>query len=230
MRALFVSVILVLVLVAPAGAARLNRVDRKAINRTLDSFVNSAVKRQNVMVSYDLVTPSMRAGISRSTWAKGNLPVSAYPARGSTFHAWTVDFASPTDVGFELMIESRKSRSDSIVFTGEVKKIHGRWLIDSFNPSATFGGSGTVVGPHDFTAQSGGDGARVASLGSAWIALPAALLGAGVLLLVGWLLVVWQRNLRAARRYKPRPLQPARVAKERREVDARLTSAPKRSQ
>jgi hypothetical protein len=229
MRALVVSVIFMLVLAAPAGAARLNPVERQAINRTLDAFVNSAVKRRSVMASYDLVTPSMRAGISRSTWAKGNLPVSAYPARGSTFHAWTVDFASPTDVGFELMIESRKSRSDSIVFTGEVKKIHGRWLIDSFNPSATFSGSGTVVGPHDFTAQSGGDGARVASLGSAWIALPAALLGAGVLLLVGWLLIVWQRNLRAARRYKPRPLEPIRVAKEHREVDAQLRSVRKRS-
>jgi len=112
-------------------------------------------------------------------------------------------------VGFELMISSRKSRSDSIVFTAEVKKIHGHWLVDSFNPSATFGGSGTVVGPHDFAAQSGGDGARVTSLGSAWIALPAVLGGAGVLLLVGWLLVAWQRNLRAARRYEPRPLQQA---------------------
>jgi hypothetical protein len=230
MRALLVSAILVLALAAPAGAARLNRVDRQAINRTLDAFVNSAVKRHNVMASYELVTPSMRAGISRSTWAKGNLPVTAYPARGSTFHAWTVDFASPTDVGFELMIESRKSRSDSIVFTGEVKKIHGRWLVDSLSPSATFGGAGTVVGPHDFTAQSGGDGARVASLSSAWIALPAAVLGAGILFLVGWFLVAWQRNLRAARRHEPRPLQPVRVAKERREVDARLRSAAKRSQ
>ena len=225
-----VSAILVLVFAGPADSARLNPVERQAINRTLDAFVNSAVRRHNVMASYELVTPSMRAGISRSTWAKGNLPVSAYPARGSTFHAWTVDFASPTDVGFELMIESRRSRSDSIVFTGEVKKIHGRWLVDSFNPSATFGGAGTVVGPHDFTAQAGGDGARVASLGSTWIALPAVLVGAGVLLLVGWFLVAWQRNLREARRYKPRPLQPVPVAKERREVDAALRSAPKRSQ
>src|SRR6266536_4299695 len=124
MRALVVSAVLVLLLAAPAGAARLSRSERQAINSTLDAFVNSAVKRHHVMASYDLVTPSMRAGISRSTWAKGNLPVSAYPARGSTFHAWTVDFASPADVGFELMIESRTSKSDSIAFTGEVKKIH----------------------------------------------------------------------------------------------------------
>jgi hypothetical protein len=219
MRALIASAILVLVLAAQSGAARLNPVERQAINRTLDAFVNSAVKRHNVMASYNLVTPSMRAGISPSTWAKGNLPVYAYPARGSTFHGWTVDFASPTDVGFELMIASSKSKSDAIEFAGEVKRIHGRWVVDSFNPSATFGAAGTVVGPHDFAPRSGGNRGGVASLGSAWIALPAALVGAGVLLLVAWLLVVWQRNLRATRRYKPRPLlQP--LVKERRNLDA----------
>ena len=220
MRALVVSTILVLFLAAPAGAARLNPSERQAINRTLDAFVSSAVKRHDVMASYELVTPSMRAGVSRSTWAKGNLPVTAYPARGSTFHDWTVDFASPTDVGFQLMISSRKSRSDSIIFTGEIKKIHGQWLVDSFNASATFGGSGTVVGPHDFAPQSGGDGAGVARLSSAWIALPSAIVGAGVLLLIGWVLVAWQRDRRAARRYKPRPLQQALVTKERRDVGA----------
>jgi hypothetical protein len=50
--------------------------------------------------------------------------------------------------------------------------------------------------------------------GSAWIALPAALAAAGILLLVGWFVVAWQRNLRAARRYRPRPLQQALVTKE----------------
>ena len=74
MRTLVVSTILVLFLAAPAGAARLNPGERQAINRTLDAFVNSAVKRHDVMASYELVTPSMRAGVSRSTWAKGNLP------------------------------------------------------------------------------------------------------------------------------------------------------------
>ena len=33
---------------------------------------------------------------------------------------------------FELMIPSRASKSDSIQYMGTVKKIHGRWLIDSF--------------------------------------------------------------------------------------------------
>jgi hypothetical protein len=177
------------------------------------------VKRQNVLASFDLATPTMRAGVSRSAWAKGDIPVYAYPARGSTFHDWPVDSASPTDVSFELMVESRVSRSDSMVYIGEVKRVHDRWLVDSLDPSATFGG-GAVVGPHDFTAQSGGGGKAVARVGSVWIALPAALIGAGVVFMFGWFLFAWMRNRRAAKRYKPRPLPGALLARESRESDA----------
>jgi hypothetical protein len=133
-------------------------------------------------------------------------------------------------VDFELMVPSRLSKTDSIQFQGEVKKIRGRWLINSFNPAATFASSGTVVGPHDFTASAGGGGGKgVARLGSTWIALPAALIGAGLLLVLGWFLLVWVRSRRAYRRIERRPLEPivvkrrdsepALVAKERREAD-----------
>jgi hypothetical protein len=228
-RALVVTAILALVMAGPAGAAtRLPRAERDAINRTLDQFVNSAVKRQNVDSAWNLVTPELRAGISRSSWDKGNLPVYPYPARGTTFHGWTVDFASPNEVDFQLMIG--KSKTDSIQFTGTVKKLQGRWLVDSFNSAATFSGGGTVVGPHDFTAPSGGGGGKgVARLGSTWIAVPAAIIGGGVLLVLGFFAFVWLRNRWAYRRAQLRPLEPivvrrrdsepALVAKEGSEAD-----------
>jgi hypothetical protein len=227
-RALVVTAILAFVIAGPAGAARLPQAERQAINRTLDRFVNTAVKRQNLDSAWNLVTPKLRAGISRSAWDKGNLPVYPYPARGTTFHSWTVDFASPNEVDFELMIG--RSKTDSIQFTGTMKKLHGRWLVDSFNPAATFSAGGTVVGPHDFTASSGGGGGKgVARLGSVWIAIPAALIGGGILLVLGFFLFVWLRNRRAYRRAHLRPLEPivvkrrgsepALVAKERGEAD-----------
>jgi hypothetical protein len=228
-RALVVIAILTFVLAGPANAARISSADRQEINRTVDAFVNSAVKRQHEEASWNVVTPSFRYGVSRSAWAKGNLPVYPYPARGTTFHSWTVDSASPTVVDFELMVPSRLSKTDSIQFQGEVKKIHGRWLINSFNPAATFAGGGTVVGPHDFTASSGGGGKGVARLGSTWIALPAALIGAGLVLVLCWFGLVWVRSRRAYRRVEQRPLEPivvkrrdsepALVPKERREAD-----------
>jgi hypothetical protein len=229
-RAFVVTAILVFALPRSASAARISSADRQEINRTVDAFVNSAVKRQHEEASWNVVTPSFRYGVSRSAWAKGSLPVYPYPARGTTFHSWTVDSASPTVVDFELMVPSRLSKTDSIQFQGEVKKIGGRWLINSFNPAATFAGGGTVVGPHDFTASSGGGGGKgVARLGSIWIALPAALIGAGLLLVVCWFGLVWVRSRRAYRRVDRRPLEPivlkrgdsepALVTKERREAD-----------
>jgi len=229
-RAIVVTAILAFAVPGSASAARISSADRQEINRTVDAFVNSAVKRQDEEASWNVVTPSFRYGVSRAAWAKGNLPVYPYPARGTTFHSWTVDSASPTVVDFELMVASRLSKTDSIQFQGEVKKIHGRWLINSFNPAATFAAGGTVVGPHDFTASAGGGGGKgVARLGSTWIALPAALIGAGLLLVLAWFLLVWVRSRRAYRRIERRPLEPivvkrrdsepALVAKERREAD-----------
>ena len=207
-RVLVVTAVLALVLASPAGAARLSHADRQAINRTLDAFVDSAVKRENVNGSWYLVTPEFRAGVSRADWDGGNLPVYPYPAGGTTFHNWTVDFASKNEVEFELMIPSRLSKSDSIQYTGTMKRIDGRWLVDSFNPAATFAAGGTVVGPHDFTASSGeGGGKGVARLGSTWIALPAALIGAALVFLLGWFLYTWVRNWRLRRAYR-RPLEP----------------------
>ena len=224
-----VAAILAFVVAGPADAAPLPQAERQAINHTLDLFVNSAVKRQNVDSAWNLVTPEMRAGVSRSAWDKGNLPVSPYPAGGTSFHDWTIDSASATEVDFELMIPSEKSKSDSIQFNGTMRKQQGRWLVDSFNPSATFGG-GAVVGPHDFTASSGGGGGKgVARLGSVWIAVPAALIGGGIVLVLGFFVFIWLRNRRAYRRANLRPLEPivvkrresepALVAKERGQAD-----------
>jgi len=228
-RALVVAAILAFVVAGPSDAAPLPQAERQAINHTLDLFVNSAVKRQNVDSAWNLVTPEMRAGVSRSAWDKGNLPVIPYPAGGTSFHDWTIDSASATEVDFELMIPSEKSKSDSIQFNGTMRKQQGRWLVDSFNPSATFGG-GAVVGPHDFTASSGGGGGKgVARLGSVWIAVPAALIGGGIVLVLGFFVFIWLRNRRAYRRANLRPLEPivvkrresepALVAKERGQAD-----------
>jgi hypothetical protein len=227
-RALVVTAILAFVVAGPAGAARLPESERAAIDQTIDRFVNTAVKRHDVDAAWNLVTPELRAGISRSSWDKGNVPVIPYPAHGTTFHDWTVDFASQKEVDFELMVG--KSKTDSIQFTGTMKKLDGRWLVDSFNPAATFSGAGTVVGTHDFTAPSGGgDSKGVARLGSTWIAIPAVLFGGAILCALGFFAFIWVRNRRAYRHAEMRPFEPivvrrrgseeSLVAKEGREAD-----------
>jgi hypothetical protein len=208
MRVFGVIAVLALVLAAPATAATVSPADRAAVNQTLDAFVNSAIKRKNVSASFDLVTPNMRYGVTRADWNTGDLPVYPFPAQGKTFHNWTVDFVKPNDIGIELMLSS--SKDNSIQYFGEVKKLHGRWLVDSFSPSATFGG-GAVAGPHDYAAgASGGGGGNggVTHIGSQWIALPVILLAGSVVFLFGWLVYVFLRNRRRVKKAAIRPLEP----------------------
>jgi hypothetical protein len=205
-RTVGLTAFLIFVLVgSPSGAGQISPSERAAINRTLDGFVNHAVKRQDVDAAWSLVTPDLRTGISRSSWDAGNVPVIPFRAGGKTFHQWTIDSATPTEVNFELIVPAAKTKDSSIQFFGTMQKIHGRWLVDAFNPSATFGG-GAVVSGSDYAPSPGGGGTGEATLGSIWIVIPAVLIGAGILFLIGWFLFGWVGARR--RRENLRPLDP----------------------
>jgi hypothetical protein len=194
-RALIAAAVLALVLAAPANA-RLTRADRAAINHTFDVFVPSAVERQNVAASYDVVTPQFHGGATRAQWASGDIPVYPFKARGTRFHDWTVDYVQGNEVAFELMLQPRKRNGDAIAFDGTVKKVRGRWLIDSLLPSATFAGGGgaKVVGPNDFTAPRYASDAGESRLSPVWFALPGAVLALILLVPIGFVVVNWRRG------------------------------------
>jgi hypothetical protein len=194
MRALIVAGTIALIVAAPAGA-QLTKADRAAINRTFDGFVAGAVNRRNVTASYDLVTPQFRGGATRAQWATGNIPVYPFAARGTKFHSWTVDYVDGNEVAFELMLQPRNLQRDSIAFNGSLKKLHGRWLIDSFYPAATFAGEGAkVVGPNDFVAQRFSSDAGESRLGAVWFVLPASIVGLILLVLLGFGIASWRRG------------------------------------
>jgi hypothetical protein len=198
MRALFIAAAVALVLAAPASA-QLTKADRAAINRTLDVFVPSATERQNTAASYDLVTPQFRGGATRTQWAAGQIPVYPFKARGTEFHDWTIDYIQGNEVAFELMLQPRNPRKDAIAFDGSLKKVRGRWLIDSFFPAATFAGEGAkVVGPNDFVAQRYSGDAGESRLGPIWFVLPGAILGLILLVPIGFAIATWRRG-RSAR-------------------------------
>lgn len=199
MRRLLVTAVAALVLVSPAQA-RLTRADRAGINRTIDAFVRDGVRRQNLPAAYDLVTANFRGGASRAAWAKGDTPIYPFPARGTSWHGWTLDYALRNDVAFELILQPRAgSKVDPISFSGEVKKIRGRWLVDSFYAAASFSSkTNRVVGPRDFgpTPVGGGGSGGQSALGAIWFLVPAAF-GAAILLVpIGYLLWSLFRNRR----------------------------------
>jgi len=142
-RGVLVVVALAALAAAPAQAAyRIKPADRRAIDTTLDRFVASAVQRHDLAASYDLVTPAMRSGISRRAWAHGTTNVMTYPARGARFHGWTLDFARRGYLMVDLLLQPRRrARVGPMIFTLELRRLHGRWLVASFIPSASFAGA-----------------------------------------------------------------------------------------
>src|SRR5919206_3213417 len=91
-----------LALASPAAASpRLSPADRAAITRTIDVFVNHAVTREHTVAAYDVVAPEMRPGITRKQWARGDIPVYPFPARGRT-HPWNILYVSRDEAGLEL--------------------------------------------------------------------------------------------------------------------------------
>ena len=198
MRTVLVAGLVALIVAAPAEA-RLAPADRVAINRTLDAFVASAVRRQHVASSFDLITQQERGGMTRAEWAKGDIPVYPYPARGTSWHGWTLDYALPKEVAFELVLAPRLgSKVDPISFSASVKKIHGRWLVDSFYPAAIFLTSQhRVIGPRDFVAPTLVSAAGKSRLGAIWILVPAGVVGLAILAVVAFLALSVVRGRRA---------------------------------
>jgi hypothetical protein len=212
--ALLVVSLLALLAAAPAQAAyRLSPADKRALASTIDRFVSSAMQRHDLAASYDLVTPTLRAGISRRTWAKGTTRVMSYPARGSHF-GWTVDYALPGDVVVDLMLQPRRgAKAGPMIFTVELKKLHGRWLVDGLVPSASFadsGRTGSMKAFGDYGPLAGKNPER-RKVDRLLLVLPASVLLLIVAFPTAIVLRGWRRNRRAERAYAgelPRTLPP----------------------
>jgi len=180
-----------------SGGGGLSAAERHQIDATINSFVNHAVKRQNVGASYDDVTPRYRLGMTRAEWAKGSLPVFPYPARGTKF-GWTVQYRTGNELGIQLILMPRKGADvGAAALPTTLKLVHGRWLIDSMVPGAFFAPEGKparVVGTNDFLPGPGNDNnsPRVAStpgVSSSFAYIPFMLFGLLVLVLLSLALV-----------------------------------------
>ena len=202
---LFAAAIVALALAGPAAAApKLTPAQRAAITRSIDVFVNHAVKRNNQAAAFDVVAPELRPGITRKAWAHGDLPVYPFPAQGTT-HPWNVLYVTREEVGLELeLIPRAHSQQGPIIFHIYLRPVRGgRWLVDSFMPVATLAplgsGKSKVRSVRDFAPQVAGGVALNASpsrLSSIWLIVPFAIIGGALFGLAGWGIVRAIRNRR----------------------------------
>jgi hypothetical protein len=154
-KGLIVGISLVL-MVVPAAHAEQRQVkpDHAALNALLDEFVPDVVRQENLKEGWNLVA-GVEKTVPYAQWLKGDTSVQTYPAKGTTFHGYIVNYSYPGDVGFDLLLQPTKKSLGAWSFRAEAKKIDGVWKIVTWYPVATFAPPGrtqTVLGPNDLGA------------------------------------------------------------------------------
>lgn len=159
------GVLIAAVLAAPALAAKptVSPADRAAINQVLDAFVPAAINRVHSERAWALTTKSMHRGTSIAEWRQGLLPVQPFPVVGKEFHGWTIDDVGPNRAEIVLLVHLKKGNDLGLggaSFDIGMRKIGGRWLVDSSVVAATFAATGTpskILAAADFGAGSAPD-------------------------------------------------------------------------
>ncbi|RDI75411.1 hypothetical protein Gocc_1209 [Gaiella occulta] len=180
--------------------------ERAALVSVAQRFVSTAVARDHPERAFDVVTATLRGGLSRKQWASGEIPVVPYPVDGAR---WKVQYANEEAVGLlVLLYPAGGAREQPTVFTMRVvpRRLGDatRWLVDAWGPQ---GGPQPPAGrtsssPADALAGiASGELERVSTQASTlWLAIPVALLGLVFVVPIVFLV----RERRAERRMRRR--------------------------
>lgn len=189
----------------------LTAADRAKINVLLDRFIPASVQRRSAATAWALAGPELRASSSLAQWRAGNTPVPEYPARGTTFHYWTVVAIEKNDVVFNILLHPQAGHKiPSYELSGQVIRHGTGWRVNRLYTIATFSHPSAkttrVVGPNDFAASSGSPSpATQHARLSRWYSLPLFLIfGAVILIPLGFGAMAVVRGRRFKRAVAPR--------------------------
>jgi hypothetical protein len=104
-------------------------------------FILTAVARENLGESYDLVHPELRQGLSRKEWLTGNIPVVYYPAKAIEQARFKVDESYPDEVILEVALLPKETAKikPQVFYIGLKKAGKGtaaRWQVHYWVPRA----------------------------------------------------------------------------------------------
>jgi hypothetical protein len=192
---------------------KLTKADREAALANALQFVNTAVARRGIDRSYDLVTPELKQGMTRSDWATGEIPVVPFPAAEVRAR---IDYSYANEIGLTmLLLPPANSRSAPATFNMDMR-VHQaagkkQWLVSAWTPTANTGqlpssdegatGAEAAGFPNVGDAMESQRGLD-APLSAAWIVVPLSVIGLALLVPIGLGVRSWIQNRRALREYE----------------------------
>jgi hypothetical protein len=105
-------------------------------------FVLTAVRRNHVEDSWEMVCPEMRQGYTRASWAKGDIPVVPFPAQ---FAKWHLSYSFQTEINLQVALYARPEKKlkpvvFDLTFHPCGQGAANRWLVSSFIPTPSASG------------------------------------------------------------------------------------------
>jgi len=104
-------------------------------------FILTAVARENLGESYELVHPELRQGLTKKEWLTGNIPVVYYPAKEIETATFKVDESYPDEAILQvaLLPKDTSTAKPQVFFIGLKKAGKGvaaRWQVNYWVPRA----------------------------------------------------------------------------------------------
>jgi hypothetical protein len=182
----------------------------EAAEATMIAFLRTAVRREHVADSFDLVTTGFRHGLTRDQWSRGEIPVVPYPA-DLTKVRYNVDYSygsnrtgGPRRLGLELYATPKRGENVStMIFAVELQAPDRapvrRWRISYWEPQGVPGGPPARAGRP--ASEPPPDPSRLSMI---WLLVPALALGGVVLVPLALVLRSVFRARRIQRMYDGR--------------------------
>jgi hypothetical protein len=121
---------------------RFTKAKQREVHQVLAKFIKSAVAREDPASSWDLSAPSLKEGVTRKEWNRGDLPVVPYPALHRGLGQWDyVEYSYRNSVGLEVFLFPKPGSGYSAL-TADVELVKGRdgrWLVDYWMPKKFHG-------------------------------------------------------------------------------------------
>jgi hypothetical protein len=191
---------------------------QRQVHQVLKEFISTAVVRHDVSKAWNIAGPTLKEGVTRKEWDRGDLPVVPYPALNKGWGDWSfVQYSYTDSVGLEVYLFP-KPHSGWSAMTADVELLkgkNGRWLVDYWMPKRFHGPPATAHATKSKTkalrerhaskakTKKAAPAEAAAPTGprvrGAWWALPLGLLGLAVLLPLTIGGFVWYRNRKAER-------------------------------
>jgi hypothetical protein len=158
---------------------------RKQVLQVAAHFIATAVVRRHLDESWDLAAPTLRQGVTRDQWRRGDIPAVPYLAPVALVKS-RLDYSYTNRVGLKIAIFPKAgSKVRAQAFEIELQNLgvpdRTRWLVSYWAPA---GGQGV---PNEPAVEASGKPIEYSppkSIGAIWLLVPIALVAGSIIVLL----------------------------------------------